>query len=116
MPQAKVLTEKNLKIVLGTISQNRHAARNRAMVLMSIWSGMRVGELAAIRIGDVVGADGGVKDEIHLTAEKTKGDRGRTVLIGERLKKELSLYVATLKYRDGDRPFFYSQRSRIEVS
>lgn len=41
MPQAKVLTEKELKIVLATVAQGRHAARNRALILTSFWTGMR---------------------------------------------------------------------------
>ena len=58
MPQAKTLSEKELKIVLATVAQGRYAARNRAMVLMSFWAGMRAGELAALRIGDVVVSNG----------------------------------------------------------
>ncbi len=33
-------------------------------------------------------------------------------MISEKLKKELAAYFATLKHRDPDRPFFYSQRTR----
>ncbi|MEW9584165.1 tyrosine-type recombinase/integrase [Paraburkholderia sp. DGU8] len=58
MKQAKTLTEKELKQVLTYISLHRHAARNRAMLLLTHWAGMRVGEVAALRIGDVVNADG----------------------------------------------------------
>ena len=58
-----------VKDVAGT----RYAQRNRAMVLTSVWSGMRVGEISALRVGDVVNADGTVKNEIRLTAEQTKG-------------------------------------------
>ena len=57
MSQAKTLTEKELKKVLIYISLHKHAARNRAMFLLTHWSGMRVGEVAALRIGDVVAAE-----------------------------------------------------------
>jgi integrase/recombinase XerD len=82
------------------------------MLLMSYWSGMRVGEIAALRIGDVVNADKSIKDEIRLTADQTKGDKGRTVLLGDKVRRELSVYVDSLKCLDPDRPFFYSQRNR----
>lgn len=48
MSQAKVLTDKELKIVLATVAQGRHAARNRALILTSFWTGMRVGEMASL--------------------------------------------------------------------
>ncbi len=114
--QAKTLTDKEVKIVLATISVNRHSARNRCMFLMSMWAGMRVAEIAALKISDVLASDGTIKDEIRLAAEQTKGDRGRLVLIGDKLKKELAAYVATLKHREPDRPFYQSQRNRSGFS
>ena len=112
MAQAKTLSDKELKIVLATIAQGRHSERNRAMILMSMWAGMRVGEIAALRIGDVVSSDGSIKGEIRLEAEQTKGDKGRTVIFGEKLRKELAIYFKTLKRPEADKPFFYSQRNR----
>ncbi|MFM0441330.1 site-specific integrase [Paraburkholderia strydomiana] len=110
MKQAKTLTEKELKQVLTYISLHRHAARNRAMLLLTHWAGMRVGEVAALRIGDVVNADGSIKSEIRLLAEQTKGRHARTVFLGQRLRKELAQYVATLKCRSTDKPLFNTQK------
>ncbi|MCX7144082.1 MAG: site-specific integrase [Proteobacteria bacterium] len=112
MAQAKTLSDKELKIAIAIAAQGRYAARDRAMLLMSYWSGMRVGEIAALHIGDVINADRSIKDEIRLTADQTKGNKGRTVLLGDRLRRELSVYVDSLKCLDPDRPFFYSQRQR----
>lgn len=61
MAQAKTLTEKELKRILAFIAIKRHAARNRAMLLMTHLAGMRVGEVAALRIGDVLSEDGRVR-------------------------------------------------------
>jgi integrase/recombinase XerD len=108
--QAKTLTGKELKQVLTYVSVNRHAARNRVMLLMTHWAGMRVGEVAALRIGDVVNADGSIKSEIRLLAEQTKGSNARTVFIGQRLRKELASYVVTIKCRLPDKPLFYTQK------
>lgn len=108
--QAKTLTDKELKQVLTYISLNRHAARNRAMLLLTHWAGMRVGEVAALRIGDVLNADNSIKFEIRLLAEQTKGHHARTVFIGQRLRKELASYVATLKCRSTDKSLFATQK------
>ena len=116
MAQAKTLSEKDLRILLATIAAGRHAARNRAMVLMSIWAGMRVGEVAALRIGDAVAPDGSIRDQINLLAEQTKGNKGRVVMLGDRLRKELRTYVDSLKHKESERPLFYSQRTRSGFS
>ena len=73
MAQAKVLNEKDTRRVLLYIATNKHAARNRAIFLMTTHCGMRVGEVAAVRLCDVLASDGKIRDEIHLKAEQTKG-------------------------------------------
>jgi integrase/recombinase XerD len=89
MAQAKTLTQAEIDQVLRYIAQKqRYSARNRAMLLMSYYSGMRVGEIAAVRIGDVRNEDDTIKQEIRLSAEQTKGDTGRTVFFNEKLRAE----------------------------
>lgn len=110
MSQAKTLTEKELKKVLLYIALRKHAARNRAMLLLTHWSGMRVGEVAALRIGDVLSLDGSVKSEVRLMPEQTKGSHARTVFLGTRIRKELSAYIATLPRPSPDKPLFYTQK------
>jgi len=110
MAQAKTLTEKELKRVLAHIAIGKHAARNRAMLLITHWAGLRVGEVAALLIGDVVTSDGSIKSEIRLLPEQTKGRHARTVFVGERLRKELAVYVATLKNPTPEKPLFYTQK------
>lgn len=108
--QAKTLTERELKKVLNYISCHQHAARNRAMLLVTHWSGMRVGEVAALRISDVLNADGSITDEVRLLPEQTKGKYARSVFIGERLRKELATYIATIELSDRTKPLFYTQK------
>jgi integrase/recombinase XerD len=110
MAQAKTLSEKELKRVLAHIAIGKHAARNRAMLLVTHWAGLRVGEVAALLIGDVVTSDGSIKSEIRLLPEQTKGRHARTVFVGGRLRKELAVYVATLKNPTPGKPLFYTQK------
>jgi integrase/recombinase XerD len=93
MSQAKVLTERELRKVLNYCSNQPHATRNRAMLLCTHMAGMRVGEVAALRICDVLGADGAVMDEIALAASQTKGNHSRTVLVPKKLQDELTDYL-----------------------
>jgi integrase/recombinase XerD len=108
--QAKTLNQQELRRVLDYTATRKHSIRNRALVLTSFLSGMRVGEIASLRYSDVVSADGTIKNEIHLTAQQTKGNKGRTVFVNDRLRKELESYIATYKPINTNRRFFYSQK------
>jgi len=119
MTQAATLTEKQLKKVLIYISYNKHSVRNRTMVLMTFYSGMRVGEIANLLIGDVLADDGSIKEEIHLKAEQTKGNNTRTVMLPSKLIKEIDAYLKerftekeliALAYTDKQLPLFYTQK------
>lgn len=89
MAQAKALTPKDIEKVLTYIDTTKFAMRNRALFLTALKSGMRVGEIASLKIGDVIENDGSVKGEIRLSAEQTKGSRGRTVFISKTFKTSL---------------------------
>jgi integrase/recombinase XerD len=51
--QAKAFTDAEFERLLAFLATQPHAARNRAMVLMTFWAGLRVGEVAQLRFGDV---------------------------------------------------------------
>ena len=53
MGQASVLTETEIRRVFRIIATTRHAERNRLAFVLSIYSGLRVGEIAALTVGDV---------------------------------------------------------------
>ena len=110
MAQAKTLTDRELRKVLSYIALRKHATRNRAMLLVTHWSGMRVGEVAALRISDILSADGAVKDEVRLLAEQTKGKHARSVFLPEKLRKELNAYLATIDRSDTTKPLFATQK------
>ncbi len=95
MAQAKVLTERELKKVLQYCDQHKHPTRNKAMLLMTHLAGLRVGEVAALKVCDVLTSEGEIKDEVSLSADQTKGSRGRTVLIPKRLQVVLKDYLST---------------------
>ena len=120
MKQARTLNEKELNLLLLYINTRKHAARDRAMVLMTFYAGTRISEVAATKIKDVLAADGTIKHEINLTAEQTKGKHSRTVVLPEKLRKELQAYLQTiysskeliaLSYSDAiNNPLFATQK------
>lgn len=106
MAQAKSFTPAELDAVLQYISTRRYAIRNRVMVLMSFWAGMRVGEIAGLRVEDVVDSSGKVKTEVRLDASQTKGRFGRTVFLSQKLRDELQCYADSLTARERKLPLF----------
>ena len=92
MSQAKTLTPQEIDQVLHYIASRSYAMRNRVMFLTGLWSGMRVGEIASLAVGDVRNTDGSVRAEIRLTAEQTKGRHPRTVFLPQKLRDELRVY------------------------
>ena len=95
MAQARVLSERQLKKVLQYCDQHKHPTRNKAMLLMTHFAGLRVGEVAALTVSDVLTAEGEIKDEVFLSSAQTKGSRGRTVLLPKRLQVILKDYLIT---------------------
>ena len=77
--QAKTLTQQNLKQVLDYVAQHKHALRNRTMLLVTHYAGMRVGEVANLRYANVLDDQGKIRDEIQLEPTQTKGRHARTV-------------------------------------
>lgn len=117
---ARVLTEKELNLLLLFVKTRKHAERDRAMVLMTHLAGMRVKEVAATNIGDVLASDGSIRNEIRLTAQQTKGKHARTIVLSEKLRKELLHYlqarfntkqlIAITATKDINKPLFKTQK------
>lgn len=108
--QAKTLTAEELRRVLDYVATRKHSTRNRALVLTSVYSGCRVGELSSLTYADVVDDEGKVRDEIRLKAENTKTKEARVVFVNAKLKKELQQYASTYKPANKGLKFFYSQK------
>ncbi len=112
MSQARVLTDHEQKRILAVVSQAKHAARNRMAFILSYQAGMRVGEIAALTIGDVFEADSKtVRSQIRLSSEITKGGHARVVFVSDRLRREIERYRTTLADTVAhDRPLLMTQK------
>jgi integrase/recombinase XerD len=106
MSQAKTLTPAEIAQVLAHIAQRSYALRNRVMLLTGLWSGMRVGEISSLLVGDVRLADGSITTEVRLSAEQTKGRQPRTVFLPQKLRDELAAYLALRRDAKTEYPLF----------
>ncbi len=111
MAQAKTLSTAEIEQLLNYINTRKYAARNRSMVLLTHWAGLRIGEVAGLRWSDVTHSDGQIKDEIRLLPDMTKGRHARTVFVSAKLREALGAYAAQARCVDRSCAFFASQKS-----
>ena len=109
MAQAKTLTQAELDQVLRYASTRKYPERNRALILSSFYLGLRVAEIALLKLGDVANEDGTIKNEIRLAGSQTKGGHPRTVFIPDKLKPEYAAYLKTRHIKDPTLPLFHTE-------
>ncbi|UFS56101.1 site-specific integrase [Comamonadaceae bacterium M7527] len=106
MAAAKSLTSAELAHTLDYISTRKFAARDRAMLLMMVMSGLRVSEVADLKLCDVRDANGTVRAEIYLGAHRVKHNHARTVYVSTRLQEELQCYINSRKWYEEEQALF----------
>jgi integrase/recombinase XerD len=111
MAQASVLTDSEIRRVFRIIETTRHAARNRLAFVLSIYAGLRVGEIAALKVQDVATVDGNSRREIKLGSHQTKGPKGRTVVLSSRAREEIASFLKSLLRRIDEGPLIATQRN-----
>jgi integrase/recombinase XerD len=116
MAQASVLTDNDIRRVFRIIETGRHGDRNRLAFVLSIFGGMRVGEIAALKVEDVVNQHGEARREIKLGVHQTKGSKGRNVVASTRVRKEVESYLKQRPFAHADLPLICSQRNRQAFS
>lgn len=91
--------------------KGRNALRDRTILLMSHFLGLRAMELAALKVGDVFDPNAAkVRDTIRLLASMTKGEKFREVfLVDEETRDHVRRHLLTRSARL-DAPLFISQK------
>lgn len=111
MGKAKVLTQDEIKRVMRIADTGNNGLRDRAALSLSILAGMRIGEIAALKISDIRGIDGKAVEVINLSKHQTKGSKSRRVFISDELRKILNRYLAQISQLDDSKAFIRSSRT-----
>lgn len=96
MKQARVPTEAEFKRLVAVVSQGKYGPRNRMALMLSYLAGLRVGEIASLRWGDLIDGESKVREQLRLSAAVTKGGHARVVFMNARLRKEVEQYRGSL--------------------
>ena len=114
--QAKVLNHDELKRVYAVAAASRNGNRDVCIIDFSFRLGLRVKEIAALMLDDILDGNGKVRDSFHLKADQAKGDKGRTIyLTNKKLRKNLEAYLAE-RGNDPNRHLFKSQKTAFSAN
>lgn len=112
-----MLTPDEFKRLLKIVSMSRNAKRDTLLILFSFGLGLRAIEMAAIKLHQVIDADGNIIEMLKLV--RTKGQKPRDVFITDpRIRKALLAYIDYRKERAAKKrdvfalsqPLFLSQK------
>lgn len=87
--QAKILSKRQIALILSYLEQTRYPDRNRAIFLLSVKAGLRAKEIAGLTWDMVTDAEGKLADAIQLRNSASKGRSGRVIPLNCELKEAL---------------------------
>jgi len=76
-----------------------------------VLAGLRVSEVANLKLNDVRDANGAIRAEIYLSANRVKHGHARTVYVSTRLQEELRSYINSRKWYEDTQPLFTTYSS-----
>ena len=113
--QAKILSDRQVKMVLVYLSGTRKPLRNRVIFLLSIKSGLRAKEIAALRWSMVLTPTGDVCDRIALESVAAKGNSGRVIPMNKELRAALIQLRGEKQVAQGDRVITSERSSQMSA-
>lgn len=92
--QAKILSPKNIRMLLAAAGRGRFPERDRLMVLLATHAGLRACEIARLTWGMVLDANGRVGTVLDVRASIAKRGSGRRIPLHRSLRRALSEWKA----------------------
>ena len=91
--QSKILTDKQIKMMMNFLSVTRMSTRNQVIFLLSCKGGLRSKEISQVEWNMILDPEGNMGDTINLIDRVSKGNSGRVIPLNSELKdKLLQLY------------------------
>jgi integrase/recombinase XerD len=100
--KAKVLAETEIARLLRVVSVERHPIRNTAILMMMFGLGLRVGEVASLRVGDLLGEDGELREVFNITRDRSKTRENREVFLSNaKVRRAVIAYLEFRRQQEG---------------
>ena len=112
MKQSPVLNDSQVKKVFKSVEMTKYPSRNRLILTLSYYVGLRSISISSLTVGDVLHGDGSVKETVLLKNNQTKGNKSQSVVLSIHVREELKKYVSEhhLSVENPSEPLIKSQQ------
>jgi integrase/recombinase XerD len=86
--QSRVLKSTEIKRVIEYQTGRKNGSRNTSVILLGLYSGLRVSELSSLKNDDLMNNDWTIKEDVVLRKENTKTNKSRKFFITNKKLKE----------------------------
>ena len=107
MAKPKIITPQELDKVLANVEKNKYPERDKALILISYYTGLTVSQISKISMGDVFNENWTLRDSIIIKDNK---NQFREMPIHSKLIPALTNFISTRLARDKDFPLFHGNR------
>jgi integrase/recombinase XerD len=94
LKQSPVLNEKQVKRVLNSSKMTKYGDRNRLVMVLSYYVGLRSCEICSLTVGDVIDGDGNIKEQVILKSNQTKGNKCNSIYFSGFVRDEIGNYLS----------------------
>lgn len=109
--RARVLVPDDVRLLVEHVGRRRYPERDRVIILLSFYAGLRACEIAGLDWPMVLASDGSIDDTALLTGGITKGGRPRAIPLSPKLQTALRR-LHRVEDRPSQGPIVRSDRGR----
>ena len=115
--QAKVLSAAQIKATSQYLMTTRNSARDSVIFLLSMKSGLRAKEIAALTWQMITDPEGEIAEAIQLQDIASKGrNGGRTIPLNKELKKALGVLKKIAVFKRAEKGFSFDLAANVITS
>lgn len=90
---ARQLTTDEIKRLMTTIEARKFAKRDKAILMLALYSGLTIKEIVGLRISQLISHDGQIADQVILSDDQTMISRRKTFFVHKKTKQALKAYL-----------------------
>lgn len=111
--RACILTSWQFETVMQSVRSRAYPSRDKAIVAISFYLGLRAKEIASLKVRDVYAPNGTVRQVLHVKRSYSKMNRMRDVyLASDQLREALTSYRVVRLAVSHDEPLFPTRTGR----
>ena len=90
---ARQLSNEEIKKLIASIEARKYAKRDKAILMLALYSGLTIKEIVGLRISQLISSDGQIADHVLLSDDQTIVSRRKSFFVHKKAKKALKDYL-----------------------